>query len=214
MIGYVLEGANPATATEDPRAARLMSAGPWMAQPHPAGAMLTWRSADGVPAGAGAFGPPRKTLDGMSYLPPRALPEFATLANQNLRHREDATDLRLVREEQVIVVRIIPAYASPRKILEDNSSGDFSTRYGVAARKLLDRLDADRSLQYSAYCNELFEVCRLAVMHSHPRVTRELMTDYGILDDDSVFDIWRAIISVPKDESAPGSASSASQPGT
>lgn len=211
MIGYVLEGANPITATEDPRAARLMSAGPWMAQPHPLGAMLVWKTDGGVAVRRESFGEQRKTHDGMIYLPPKSLPPIETLLSPAMRRQGVmATDVMIVREEEVLKVRIVPAYASPRKILDDNSVGEFSTRYGRAVRALLDKVNSERDLPFESYSAELFDVCRLAIMHTHPRMTRELITDYGLLDEDTVYQIWEGTIHVPKDSSAHGSASSAS----
>jgi hypothetical protein len=209
MIAYVLEGASPLTATEDPRACRLMSSGPWMAQPHPQGAMLVWKT-EGV-SRVDSFGEPRKTADGMVYLPPRTLPALGTLLAPAMRQREVATDIAIVREEELLKVRIVPAYASPRKILDDNTVGGFSTRYGRAVRSLLDTVTKSPDASFDTYSAELFEVCRLAIMHTYPRMTRELITDYCILDEDTVYQIWEGTIHVPKDLSAPGSASSATQ---
>lgn len=212
MIAYVLEGANPLTAKDDPRAARLMSAGPWMAQSHPAGAILTWQTPNNVPINLRDLSAGRKTIDGsMTYHGPKVLPALETLMAPNMRRRDDATDVVIVREEQLTKVRIVPAYASPRRILDDNTVGDFSTRYGKATRVLFDRVNEDRGLPYSAYRDELFEVCRLAIMHVYPRMTRELITDFDILDEDTVFQMWEGMIYVPKELSARVSASSDSQ---
>jgi hypothetical protein len=199
MIGYVLEGASPSNATEDPRAERLMSAGPWMAQPHPRGAVLVWRSDDGTPSRLTEFGDARKTSDGLLFLPPKTLPALDTLVAKNMQNRDDALVIRVVREEAVIMLRIIPAYCSPRKVMDDNTLGEPSTRYGKAVRKLLDRLVDNPSLAFGEYAADLYEVCRLAIMHTHPRMTRELITEYGVLDEDTAFQIWEGTVHVPKD---------------
>lgn len=209
MIGYLLEGASPITAMEDPRAARLLSAGPWMAQPHPLGALLTWKNT--TPLSSRDLGESRKTIDGLTYYSPKVLPSLDSLMAPNMRRRDDATDVTIIREEQIMKVRVVPAYASPRKILDDNTVGDFSTRYGKATRALFDKVNEDRNLPFAAYRDELFEVCRLAIMHVYPRMTRELITDFNLLDEDTIFQMWEGMIYVPKELSARVSASSDSR---
>lgn len=210
MIAYVLEGASAFTVKEDPRAARLMPAGPWMAQSHPLGAMLVWQTPNNLPVNLRDLNDGRITVDGLMYYGPKTLPPLESLMAPSMVRRNDATDVVIVREEQLIKVRVIPAYASPRKILDDNTVGDFSTRYGRATRELFDKVNEDRSLPFAAYRDELFEVCRLAIMHVYPRLTRELITDYNLLDEDTIFQMWEGMIHVPKELSALVSASSAS----
>ncbi len=199
MIGYVIPGGSAVTATENPKAKRLLSAGPWMAQPHPQGALLSWKTEDGMPHSASEYGPSRETLDGMIYMPPKELPSFETFFNPSMHGRDDILPVRVVREESVTVVRIIPAYASPKMIMEDNSRGNYATKYGKAVRILLDRVNANPKMKYGEYAKDLFEACRLAIMHTHSRMTRELIADYGIIDDDTAMDFWEGMIHVPKE---------------
>lgn len=199
-----------ASATDDPRAKRLMSAGPWQAQMHAQGALLVWKATDGAPIAQQRFGTPRETSDGMLFLPPKELPPFESMLADRFRNDDDCLSVRVVREEQVTVVRILPAYMSPRQILENNSSGDFSTRYGKAVRKALDKLTVVPQPAFIAYRDDLFEAVRLAIMHTHPRATRELIAEYGIMDEDSVWDMWRGTLHVPKEVSAPVVGASAS----
>lgn len=211
MIAYVLEGANPLTAKEDPRAARLLSAGPWMAQVHPTGALLTWQTPSNLPIDLRDLADGRRTAEGMIYHGPKALPPLDSLMAPHMLKRTDHTDVMIVREEQLTRVRVVPAYASPRKILDDNTVGDFSTRYGRATRMLFDKVNENREMAFADYRDDLFEACRLAIMHVYPKLTRELITDYCILDEDTIFQMWEGMIHVPKELSARVSASSDSQ---
>lgn len=204
MHAYVIPGGNVGTATEDPRVARLLPAGPWQAQMHLEGAVIVPKPADGAPIRVeGAFGTPRQTKEGLIYLPPKTLPPIQSLRSHSSLNRDDLTEVRIVREEQVQIVGILPAYLSPRRVLDDNTRGDFSTKYGKAVRALLDRIAANPKMQYGEYAQDLFEACRFAIMYTHPRMTRELITEYDVLDDDTAFTMWEAMIHVPKE--SPGS---------
>lgn len=207
MHGYIVKGGNVATVLDDPAVARLLSAGPWQAQPHPLGAMLVWKAEDGIPVPSHGFGPQRDTVDGLVYLPPKKLPLIGTLLGASMRQRDDLHTLRIVREETVTEVRILPAYLSPRKILDSNDVGGFSSRYGKAVRQLLDKLNTTPPPKFSEYSTDMIEACRLAIMFTHPRMTRELVTEYELLDEDTIWDIWRATLIVPKEPSAPASES-------
>jgi hypothetical protein len=170
--------------------------------------MITWQTPNNMPINLRDLNEGRKTVDGLIYHGPKVLPPLSSLMGVNMARRSDATDVSIIREEQLIVVRVVPAYASPRKILDDNTVGDFSTRYGRATRTLFDKVNEKRDLPFSAYREELFEVCRLAIMHVYPRITRELITDYDLLDEDTIFQMWEGMIHVPKELSALVSASS------
>lgn len=208
MHAYVVPGASPLSVLEDARVTRLLSAGPWMAQMHPQGSMIVPKTENGMLVHPSELGEPRTLPDGLIYLPPKKLPPLDSLMLASMRNRDEATDIRLLREEEGLVVRIVPAYASPRKILEDNRTGGFSTRYGRLAREVLEIASAQKP--YAEYREKFWEVCRLAIMHVYPRVTRELITEYGLLDEDSVFDIWGGIVHVPKELKPAEGASSAS----
>ncbi len=200
MIAYILEGVGPQQADKDPRMARLMGAGPWQYQMHRSGCLATWKTAAPVPRSQ--FGDERKTVDGLTYLGPLKIPTPAELFRPSLSMRNDLHQV-MVAQDMGVFIRILPAYMSPRQILEDNTLGDPTTAYGKAVRSLMGRLQSEPELTFNDVIPEMAECCRLAAMYSY-RVTRELLTDTGWLNEESMLGIWRASIEAPKADPASG----------
>lgn len=196
MIAYVLEGVGPQQAAKDPRMARLMGAGPWQYQMHRLGTTATWLSSGPVPRGS--LGEERKTPDGLIYIGPKVLPSPEQLIRPNIANRLDLHTIT-VAQDLGTQIKILPAYMSPRQIMDDNTLGDPTTAYGRAVRAVMEKLQADPTLTFNAVMPEMTEVCRLAVMYSY-RLTRELLTDLGWLNEESLLEIWGASIRVPKAE--------------
>lgn len=197
MIGYLLQGANPASADRDERMRRLSAAGPWQYQPHANGTIATWKT-QGGPRLMSSFGKPRNTKDGLLYFPPKELPPLNSLAKPGTLQREDAHEVHVETEMGLLKVRIIPAYMSPKKILDDGTLGDYSTQYGKSVRMLLERMNANRALKFSEVCDEMYECVIKGIEYAY-RCTRELVSDYGIIDEDSLLSFWEGCIHVPKD---------------
>jgi hypothetical protein len=197
MIAYLLQGANVGSAERDERMRRLSSAGPWQYQPHANGALATWKTGDG-PRLLANFKKSRETTDGMLYYPPKELPPLKSLARNNVLQREDAHRVRVETDAGLLEVRVVPAYMSPRRILDDGKLGDFSTQYGKMVRLLLERLNANRNLRFSDVCEDM-HACVIKALEYSYRVTRELISDYGIVTEDSIHEFWEGCIHVPKD---------------
>ncbi len=195
MIAYIIEGVSPMSAEKDPKMARLLSTGPWQYQPHQLGCMATWKSPSG-PVPLNTFLPGRKTFDGLVYHGPKQLPQAETLMRQVAMGRMDLHTVT-TSQDRGETIQIMPVYASPRQILEDNKLGGYSSAYGRAVRGLLEKLHADPTLKFSMVSDEALECCRLAIMHTY-RVTKELLQDLGWLSEESWFQIWEAAIQVPK----------------
>lgn len=194
MIAYVLENVGPQSAASDKRMARLHSAGPWQYQMHLKGALATWRANGPVPRTS--FGEERRTVDGLIYYPPKILPTPEDLLRPAMVQKADLVDV-VVSQDSGTVIRILPAYMTPRQIMDDNTVGDSMTVYGRAVRKLLDRMADSKSPKMLDFAEELAECCRLAIMYSY-RMTRELLTDVGWLNEESLPGVWRAAIDIPK----------------
>ncbi len=205
MIAYILPNAAPQAAASDKRMARLNGAGPWQYQPNQRGAMATWKAAGPVPRTA--FGVERETSDGLIYLPPKVLAQPEELIRPNMVQRMDLIDV-VVSQDSGLTIRLLPAYMTPRQILDDNTIGDMSTIYGRAVRKLMDRMSdsKDSKLKFVDYAEELAECCRLAVMYTY-RMTRELLTDHGWLNEESLGAVWSAVTHYPKAKPADAAAS-------
>ncbi len=193
MIAYTLD-AGLQEAASDKRMHRLLGAGPWQYQLHPVGCMTTWK-ADG-PLSRSAFGAERKTADGMTYFGPKILPTPERLIRAHMVERADLSDV-IVSQDTGLKVRIMPAYLSPRMVLDDNTLGDHTTAYGRAVRDLLDKIHANPKQEYKDVAVEMAECCRLAMMYTY-RLTRELLTDLGWLNEESIMPIWEGSIAVPK----------------
>lgn len=199
MIGYLLDGVGPATAAEDVRMHRLLQAGPWQYQPQASGGTLaTWKAAENAPRAATAFGTPRQTTDGLLYYPPAVLPRPEALLRPAMAHRDDAHKVDVETGEGLVTLCILPAYASPRRVLDNNLYGDYTAAYARKARALIGKMKEHPDTVDDELYNDLFEVARCAIMHT-TRCTRELITDCGWLTEESAWAIWGAIIQVPKD---------------
>ena len=196
MIGYVLPGASPATAKADPRMRRLASAGPWQFQHHADGVLATWAQEEG-PRSFASFGEGRKTDDGLIYLPPKTLPMPEDLLKPAFLTRADAHKISVETEQGTVTLTVVPAYCTPRKILENNDLGDYATSYARRALALLGRLSSGVDVRVTDVGPDLFDVCREAVLMT-TRCTKELISDCGWITEDSCWDIWRAVIHVPK----------------
>ncbi len=212
MIAYLLEGATATNAKEDKRARRLLSAGPWMAQDANGGALLSWLTDNRVARPMSAYGTPRKTLDGLMYYPPKELPRPEDLVRPSMFGRDDLHKIEVALDDTVVTLLILPAYASPRSILDNNNFGEFVASYTKKTRALLARMTANPKMEYQEYAVDLWDCCRHAIMHT-TRATPELISDCGWLNEESAWPIWRAILDVPKDSSLPeGAASESSSP--
>lgn len=196
MIAYILDGRNPETGVSDPRMARLKGAGPWQYQLHSEGCMAVWRSKG--PVKRAELGEQRPTTDGMIYIGPKELPKPDQLLHAQMRQREDLTEVPISLESGE-TIRIMPAYLSPRQIMEDNTTGDYTTMYGRSVRKILDKSREKPGLKINDCVNEITECCRLAIMYTY-RMTRELLQDLGWLNEDSILAIWEATVQGPKAE--------------
>ncbi len=199
MIAYVLEDVGPQAAAADKRMERLRGAGPWQYQLHPRGCFATWRNPLG-PVPLASFGAERKTVDGMVYLGPKVLPMPEELLRESMRQRDDLTDV-IASEESGITVRVVPAYRTPRRIMEDNSVGDFTTMYGRAVWALMARISERPDITVGEVSGDMLDCCRLALMHSY-RLTSELLADLGWIHEDNFRAIWEAAIQVPKETPA------------
>lgn len=206
MIAYLLEDVGPLSAPDDKRMRRLSSSGPWQCQGHASGgALVTWQNEGNAPRPLSSFGTPRKTTDGMLYFPPRELPRPEELVKPRIAGRSDVHKLEVETGDGMVVVHILPAYASPRRVLENDDLGDFVTAYARKARALLGRMTENPNIAYSEIAEDLFDVCRDAIMHT-TRSTRELIADCGWLNEESAWAYWRAIIHVPKEPKGSGGA--------
>ncbi len=204
MIGYIIEGVAPGGAMTDPRTKRLRTAGPWKEQGHIKGTLITWADFNG---GKDSFGPERTTFDGLTYLPPKIIPTPEQLIREDFKERQDLEDVFIQMDDDLVKLRLCPAYLSPRKVLDNSGLGDFSTAFGRRVRELLVRVN-DQKLKMGDIMEDLIECDRQACMYVY-RTTRELLSDCAWINEDSINTIWGAIINVPKDNSAPGDAPSA-----
>jgi hypothetical protein len=196
MIGYILSGVSPESAADDERMTRLKSAGPWQYQLHQDGCLATWKTDRPTPRKS--LGEERKTTDGLVYIGPRVLPKPKDLIRSAFAQNLNLNDV-IVSHETGESIKILPAFMSPRQILEDNKVGDYSTVYGRAVRALLDRSRVNPNLRLNDCITEIAECCRLAILYIY-RMTKELLQDVGWLNEDSLLTIWEATIQVPKEQ--------------
>lgn len=209
MLGYLLPGSSAEVAAEDVRMRRLAGAGPWKYQTRGDAAFATWLGADGAPMPISEFGEPRETLDKLTYYPPRELPMASSLVRPNMTGRDDVHWVEVETLDGAHRLPILPAYLSPRKILEGGKLGDEATRYGRLSRLLNERIGANPNLLISEISKDLYEVCVAALMHTM-RVTPELVADYGWLNQASRWQIWECVLRVPKESQASGGGPSGS----
>lgn len=207
MLAYVLENIAPQAAAADKRMARLAGAGPWQYQPHQTGTLATWRANGPVPRKTFADEAQwRKTSDGMLYMPPRTLPTPEMLLRPSMAERIDLTDV-VVMPDTGLTLKILPALLTPRQIMDDNRLGDPCTEYGRVTRRLMDRIrDLGEKCLFSDVADDMADVCRLAIAFTY-RMTRELLTDLGWLNEASLEAIWEAAIKAPKAKPAAAGAS-------
>jgi hypothetical protein len=148
----------------------------------------------------------------MLYFPPKVLPNPMSLLREGFAQRTDAHRVQVeTGEGGMAVLLIVPAYASPRKILEDNSLGDFATAFARKTLNLLGQMSDKKTGEDSPiedFSAQVFDICREAIMHT-TRCTKELIADCGWITENSALPIWRAITHVPKAAPEPGSAPSA-----
>lgn len=206
MIGYLLPGATAESCAEDVRMRRLIGAGPWKYQSRGDAGFASW---DGAARPISGYGTPRETLDKLTYYPPLELPMPSSLVRPQMTGRDDVHWIDVETLDALYRLPILPAYLSPRKILEGGKLGDAATLYGKLSRMLNERISANPDLLVSEIRKDLYDVCVAALMHTM-RVTPELIQDYGWLNQQSCWQIWECVLRVPKESPASGGEPSAS----
>lgn len=190
MLAYLIPGASPLTWHEDPRAARLLEAGPWQAQPHEAGCLIAWKQPNNMPLSLTECLAGRQTPEGMIYYGPKALPKPAGIARPNTGKPEAES----VEVRPGVILKILPVTSCPRRLLTNGELGQSSHTYSILVHQLYDRIQKH---EVRLDDPDLIHVA-LACMRYTYRLTNELIDDLGWLDTETIEQLWRAAIGAGK----------------